>query len=88
MTVPVTIKSLVFSEDPRHPHLHSARIITASRHDHHHDHRHDTITIMTIMHSGPPSITTTNGAPLDARAEHILDSPGKVGGCGQLQGAH
>ncbi len=35
MTVPVTIKSLVFSEDPRlprgKPHLH----------DHHHDHGHD-----------------------------------------------
>ena len=31
-TVPVTIKSLVFSEDPRHPHLH---------HDsHHHSHTH------------------------------------------------
>jgi ethanolamine utilization protein EutA len=31
-TVPVTIKSLVFSEDPRHPHLH---------HDsHHHGHNH------------------------------------------------
>jgi ethanolamine utilization protein EutA len=35
-TVPVTIKSLVFSEDPRHPgetHLHG--------HHHHHDHAHD-----------------------------------------------
>jgi ethanolamine utilization protein EutA (predicted chaperonin) len=32
MTVPVTIKSLVFSEDPRHPHLH--------RHPHHHGHHH------------------------------------------------
>ena len=33
-TVPVTIKSLVFSEDPRVPHHHHA-------HDHHHDHPHD-----------------------------------------------
>jgi ethanolamine utilization protein EutA len=38
MTVPVTIKSLVFSEDPRLPrgqaHLHH------HHHDHHHDHDH------------------------------------------------
>jgi ethanolamine utilization protein EutA len=33
-TVPVTIKSLVFSEDPRVPHHHPA-------HDHHHDHAHE-----------------------------------------------
>ena len=33
-TVPVTIKSLVFSEDPRVPHHHHA-------HDHHHDHSHE-----------------------------------------------
>jgi ethanolamine utilization protein EutA len=34
-TVPVTIKSLVFSEDPRHPHLHQ----DSHRHDHdHHGH--------------------------------------------------
>jgi ethanolamine utilization protein EutA len=38
-TVPVTIKSLVFSEDPRHPndpgHHHH------HEHGHHHDHDHD-----------------------------------------------
>jgi ethanolamine utilization protein EutA len=33
-TVPVTIKSLVFSEDPRRPHMH------AHGHHHHGDHRH------------------------------------------------
>ncbi len=33
-TVPVTIKSLVFSQDPRVPHDHQA-------HDHHHDHAHE-----------------------------------------------
>jgi ethanolamine utilization protein EutA len=33
-TVPVTIKSLVFSEDPRVPHHHHD-------HDHHHDHSHE-----------------------------------------------
>ena len=33
-TVPVTIKSLVFSQDPRVPHHHQA-------HDHHHDHSHE-----------------------------------------------
>jgi ethanolamine utilization protein EutA len=33
-TVPVTIKSLVFSEDPRHPHLHE-------HHRHGHTHNHD-----------------------------------------------
>ena len=32
-TVPVTIKSLMFTEDPRRPHSHD--------HDHHHDHGHD-----------------------------------------------
>jgi ethanolamine utilization protein EutA len=41
MTVPVTIKSLVFSEDPRLPqgqaHLHHHH----HGHDHHHDHGHD-----------------------------------------------
>ncbi len=45
-TVPVTIKSLIFSEDPRHPHLHH----DDDRHGHshhddhhhvHHDHDHD-----------------------------------------------
>ena len=51
MTVPVTIKSLVFSEDPRLPrgqaHLHSHPIrnmITIIEHGHthhHHDHDHD-----------------------------------------------
>ena len=37
-TVPVTVKSLVFSDDPRHPadpHLHGGH-----HHDHAHDHRH------------------------------------------------
>ena len=33
-TVPVTIKSLVFSQDPRVPHNHQAN-------DHHHDHQHE-----------------------------------------------
>jgi ethanolamine utilization protein EutA len=33
-TVPVTIKSLVFSEDPRHPHLHH------DSHNHRHTHHH------------------------------------------------
>ena len=33
-TVPVTIKSLVFSQDPRVPHDHQA-------HDHRHDHAHE-----------------------------------------------
>ena len=41
MTVPVTIKSLVFSEDPRLPrgtkHLHQHH----DRHHHDHDHSHD-----------------------------------------------
>ena len=32
MTVPVTIKSLVFSQDPSHPHLH--------QHPHHHHYHH------------------------------------------------
>jgi ethanolamine utilization protein EutA len=46
-TVPVTIKSLVFSEDPRHPndpghHHHGEEIhYHAHGHDHHHDHDHD-----------------------------------------------
>jgi ethanolamine utilization protein EutA len=42
-TVPVTIKSLVFSEDPRHPHLNrdSYRHDHSHNHDHmHHDHDH------------------------------------------------
>jgi ethanolamine utilization protein EutA len=46
-TVPVTIKSLVFSEDPRHPndpghHHHGEEIHYHSHHghDHHHDHDH------------------------------------------------
>ena len=34
-TVPVTIKSLVFSQDPRHPHL------TEHNHAHNHNHSHD-----------------------------------------------
>ncbi|HEV8519246.1 MAG TPA: ethanolamine ammonia-lyase reactivating factor EutA [Burkholderiales bacterium] len=42
-TVPVTVKSLVFSEDPRaphaHPHLHHDH--HPHDHDHHHDHGHD-----------------------------------------------
>jgi ethanolamine utilization protein EutA len=39
-TVPVTIKSLVFSQDPRHPHLQSHP--EHHHHDdrHHHHHRH------------------------------------------------
>ncbi len=47
MTVPVTIKSLVFSEDPRHPHLHQHPHHHHDHHhhhhgdDHHHDHHHD-----------------------------------------------
>ena len=45
-TVPVTIKSLVFSEDPRHPHLHhDSRHHHHSHHDDHnhvhHDHNHE-----------------------------------------------
>jgi ethanolamine utilization protein EutA len=36
-TVPVTIKSLVFSEDPRLPHGHAH---LRHHHDHDHDHRH------------------------------------------------
>ena len=35
-TVPVTIKSLVFSEDPRAPHVHPHL-----HHDHHHEHPHE-----------------------------------------------
>jgi ethanolamine utilization protein EutA len=44
MTVPVTIKSLVFSEDPRLPrgvaHLHHHHDHTHGHHHHHHDHEH------------------------------------------------
>ncbi len=46
-TVPVTIKSLVFSEDPRmrpsrgHAHGHDHAHHTHPHHDHHHDHDHD-----------------------------------------------
>jgi ethanolamine utilization protein EutA len=36
-TVPVTIKSLVFSEDPRIPHTHHHH---GDRHHHHHHHQH------------------------------------------------
>ena len=39
-TVPVTVKSLVFNDDPRHPadpHRHAGH---AHEHDHHHDHDH------------------------------------------------
>ena len=39
MTVPVTIKSLVFSEDPRHPHLHQ-HPHHHHAHEHHHHHHH------------------------------------------------
>jgi ethanolamine utilization protein EutA len=43
-TVPVTIKSLVFSEDPRHPndpgHHHHGEAIHYHAHDHGHDHHH------------------------------------------------
>jgi ethanolamine utilization protein EutA len=38
-TVPVTIKSLVFSQDPRHPHLESHTHHHHVHHDHHHHHR-------------------------------------------------
>jgi ethanolamine utilization protein EutA len=43
MTVPVTIKSLVFSQDPRHPHVHGrAHHHHAHAHDHHqHEYSHD-----------------------------------------------
>jgi len=42
MTVPVTIKSLVFSEDPRHQHLHQhSHHHHHGDHHHHHGHRHD-----------------------------------------------
>jgi ethanolamine utilization protein EutA len=47
-TVPVTIKSLVFSEDPRHPNdpgqyhrVHGAVHYHHHHHGHHHDHDHD-----------------------------------------------
>jgi ethanolamine utilization protein EutA len=42
-TVPVTIKSLVFSEDPRVPHAHPHADGHAHHHHHHHhhDHHHD-----------------------------------------------
>jgi ethanolamine utilization protein EutA len=43
-TVPVTIKSLVFSQDPRHPHLqsHPERHHYDDRHHHHHRHHAST----------------------------------------------
>jgi hypothetical protein len=44
-TVPVTVKSLVFSEDPRaphgHPHLHEHDHDHEHHHHHGHDHHHD-----------------------------------------------
>ena len=44
-TVPVTVKSLVFSEDPRaphgHPHLHHDHDHAHGHHHHDHDHPHD-----------------------------------------------
>jgi ethanolamine utilization protein EutA len=40
-TVPVTIKSLVFSEDPRAPGRHQRLHHHAHEHDHHHDHTHN-----------------------------------------------
>jgi ethanolamine utilization protein EutA (predicted chaperonin) len=40
MTVPVTIKSLVFSQDPGHPHVHGHAHHHAHDHAHHHDHEH------------------------------------------------
>ncbi len=41
MTVPVTIKSLIFSQDPRHPHLHGHHHHGHHHHYHdHHDHDH------------------------------------------------
>ena len=39
-TVPVTIKSLVFSADPRMPHTHSHGRHDAGHHHHHHGHAH------------------------------------------------
>jgi ethanolamine utilization protein EutA len=42
-TVPVTVKSLVFSDDPRHPadpHLHGGHHEHDHEHGHHHDHEH------------------------------------------------
>jgi ethanolamine utilization protein EutA len=40
-TVPVTIKSLVFSEDPRHPNDPGRHHAHGHHHDHDHDHPHD-----------------------------------------------
>jgi ethanolamine utilization protein EutA len=40
-TVPVTIKSLVFSEDPRHPNDPGHHHGDAHHHHHHHDHDHE-----------------------------------------------
>jgi ethanolamine utilization protein EutA len=40
-TVPVTVKSLVFNEDPRLPHAGAHRHGDADHHDHAHDHDHD-----------------------------------------------
>jgi len=40
MTVPVTIKSLVFNQDPRHPHLHTHHHDHTGHDHHHHGHRH------------------------------------------------
>jgi len=39
MTVPVTIKSLVFSQDPRHPHVHGHA--HRHTHEHHREHAHN-----------------------------------------------
>ena len=39
MTVPVTIKSLVFSQDPRHPHVHGHA--HPRTHEHHREHAHN-----------------------------------------------
>ena len=53
MTVPVTIKSLVFREDPRHPHLHQHP--HHHHHGDHHHHHHDMVMgiIMIIIMSMP-----------------------------------
>ena len=41
-TVPVTIKSLVFNQDPRRPHVHAhAHSHTGHRDTHQHHHHHD-----------------------------------------------
>jgi len=41
LTVPVTVKSLVFSEDPRLPHAHGHHPHGEGHHHPHHDHDHE-----------------------------------------------